>query len=116
MEKLTIRNFKFEGKEFDYSKTIDFRNLTTEKRNLDLIDEFCEYDEDTRFEIYKEEQKVCEFARKDYLSDNVDLTLKQGASICKKLEINEEIMQMQKNEKVDKVQNIVVSRLVKITF
>ena len=103
MEKLTIRNFKFEGKEKDYSQTIDFRNLTTEKRNLDLIDEFAEYDENTNFEIYKSEEKVCEFSRKDYLNDNVDLTLKQGASICKKLEINENIMQLAKNEKCDKI-------------
>ena len=116
MEKITERNYKFEGKEKDFSKTFDFRIQATEKRNLDVIDEFASYDEDTTFEIYQGEELKTSFSRQDYLSDNVDLTLKQGASICKQLHIIEDIMQLAKNEKSDKIVNAVMHRLVKITF
>ena len=42
MEKIILRNFKFEGKTEDFSKTYDYRILGTEKRNLDFIDEYWE--------------------------------------------------------------------------
>ena len=116
MEKITERNYRFEGKEKDFSKTFDFRIQATEKRNLDVIDEFAGYDEETTFEIYQGEELKTSFTRQDYLADNVDLTLKQGASICKKLHVIEDIMQLAKNEKTDKIVNAVMNRLVKITF
>lgn len=116
MEKITERNYLFEGKENDFSKTYDFRILSTEKRNLDFIDDYAEFDENTNFEIYGNEELKTSFSRKDYLNDNVDLTLKQGASICKKLHIIEDIMQLAKNEKSEKIQNVIVKRVVKIYY
>ena len=116
MEKITERNFRFENKEFDYSKTFDYRIQETEKRNLDFIDNFACEDIETTFEIYQGEEMKTKFSWQDYNEENCNLTLKQGASICKKLHIIEEITQLAKNEKSDKIINLVKSRLVKIYY
>ena len=118
MEKIIERNYKFEGKEKDFSKTFDYRILATEKRNLDFIDDYASFDENTLFEIYTNNDAMpkCTFSRQDYLNDNVDLTLKQGASICKKLEIIENITQLAKSEKNEKIVNLVENRIVRLYF
>ena len=116
MEKITERNFRFENKDLDFSKTYDFRIQETEKRNLDFIDNFACEDIDTKFEIYQGEELKTTFSRQDYNEEKCDLTLKQGASICKKLHIVEEITQLAKNEKSDKIVNLVKFRLVKIYY
>ena len=116
MEKITERKTRFENKENDYSLSFDYRIQGTEKRNLDIIDEFACEDVVTTFEIYNGEDLATKFLREDYNNDNCNLTLKQGATVCKKLHIIEDIMQLAKNEKSDKVVNLVKSRLVKIYF
>ena len=116
MEKITERKTRFENKESDYSLSFDYRIQGTEKRNLDIIDEFACEDVITTFEIYNGEDLATKFSREDYNNDNCNLTLKQGATVCKKLHIIEDIMQLAKSEKNDKVVNLVKSRLVKIYF
>ena len=116
MEKITERKTRFENKENDYSLSFDYRIQGTEKRNLDIIEEYACEDVATTFEIYKGEELATEFAREDYNEENCSLTLKQGASVCKKLHIIEDIMQLAKNEKSDKIINLVKFRLVKIYF
>ena len=116
MEKITERKTRFENKAEDYSLSYDYRIQGTEKRNLDIIEEFACEDVATSFEIYRGEDLATKFTREDYNEEKCDLTLKQGASICKKLHIIEDIMQLAKNEKTEKIVNLVKFRLVKIYF
>ena len=116
MEKITERKTTFENKDLDYSLSFDFRIQATEKRVLDIIDEFACEDIETTFEIYNADDLKATFSRVDYNNDNVDLTLKQGASVCQKLHIYENITQLAKNEKNEKVVNLVKNRVVKITY
>ena len=116
MEKITERKTIFEGREKDYSLSLDYRVQQTEKRVLDFIDEFACEDIDTTFEIYAGEDLKVKFTREDYNNDKCDLTLKQGASITKKLHLIENVSQIAKSENVEKSYNIVSKRLVRLYF
>lgn len=115
MEKITERNFIFEGKEKDYSKTFDYRILETKKRILDIIDEYSQFDEPTEFFICKGEEVKTTFSHLDYRNDNVELTLKQGASLCMSLKIVEKIFKTLKNE-TQEAQNLVQERKIYLIY
>lgn len=115
MKKIIIRNFKFEGKNEDVSQTYDFRVLETKKRVLDIIEEYSQFDEPTIFVICKGEEVKTTFSRNDYINEDVELTLKQGASICDTMKIEENIFKTLKNEKQDSL-NLVQERKITLVY
>ena len=115
MEKIILRKIKFEGKEKDYSQTYDYRVLGIEKRLLDFISDYCLEDIETEFIILQGETEKLRFSKKDFDSDNVDLTLKQAGSLVVKLEVEENIFKTLKNENKDS-ENLVKNRVVKLSY
>lgn len=117
MKKLITRNYLFEGKNEDYSTTIDFRVMATEKKLLDLIAEYSSFDESTNFEIYKNTDLKITFSREDFENENVDLTLKQASALCVEIDIIENIVKTSEDFADSKKSiNIVKSRLVKLYY
>ena len=115
MEKIILRKIKFEGKKEDYSSTFDYRILGVEKRLLDFIGEYCEEDIEQKFVIIHDNEEKLTFTKKDFDSDNVELTLKQASSKCLRLEIEENIMKTLKNETKDS-ENLVIDRVIKLHY
>lgn len=115
MKKIVIRNFKFEGKDNDFSNTMDYRELETKKRILDIIEEYSQYDEPTTFIICKGEEVKTTFSRNDYINEDVELTLKQGASICDTMKIEENIFKTLKNESQESL-NLVQERKITLVY
>lgn len=115
MEKIIKRKTTFEGKKEDYSLSFDYRILGVEKRLLDFISDYCLEDIAQDFVILQGEEEKLTFTKKDFDSENVDITLKQASSICKKLQVEEEIIKTLKNEKQDS-ENVVIHRVVRLTY
>ena len=99
MKKTTKRNFIFEGRENDFSSTLDIRELATEKTLLDSIEleKVCPED----FKIFRGENLLTTFTGEDFESENVDLTLKTLKSKVLEIKENESYIQkyvMQENK------------------
>ena len=111
MEKIIKRNYRFEGKENDYSKTLDYRVLGIEKKLFDFVGDFCLEDITQEFIVISGEEEKGRFTKKDFDNENVDLSFKYLCAIVKKLEITEEITKTLKTLEKDS-ENLVKSRIV----
>ena len=71
-ERQTTYELKKEWKDFTRSE----REILTEKNVLDSISEFVDYEEDTEFNIHKEDNSYkTTFTRKDFIAQNEKLNL-----------------------------------------
>lgn len=117
MFKKVIRNITFQARENDYSSTVDFRELSTEKTILDCISEFCNYDEDTIYKIYSGEELRHEFSNNDFRSatEKMTLGLFEAQKKVVNVEIQENIFQTIPSED-KKIEKLIKSRLVIIYY
>lgn len=118
MIKEILRNYKFEGKEKDFSKTYDYRELTTKKSVLDAISEFAELTEMTTFEIYASDKLIAKFTASEFRNPNENTMLPnlyQAQKEIKEFSITENILKPNSENK-DNIKNIVVNRFVKIVY